>query len=612
MSFPQRTSDCGVLRSTDAGRQVTLNGWAHRVRDLGGLFFVDIRDRTGLVQVLFDPQTLTGLQEIRSETCLSVTGVVRMRSEDTRNAKMATGEVEIEAASFEVLGPAKALPFPVSDEEQMGSVNEELRIKHRYLDLRRPAMLRRLQLRAAAVGKIRRFLDERGFLEIETPVITRSTPEGARDYLVPYRLNPGQFYALPQSPQQYKQLLMVAGVERYYQIAKCFRDESQRSDRQPEFTQLDLEMSFVVQEDILRIAEELTLSVVNGLIKEFELEKNPVQAFARIAYDESMRLYGCDKPDLRFGLQLFDVSEALRGTGFAVFASVLGNGGRVRGVRYPGGASLSRKEIGALDEFCKALGAKGLATLAIESSGAEAVYTSPSGMGVRGGISKQLSPAEIEAVLAESKAEPGDLLCLVGDEYIAGNNVLYRLRNEIGDRCGLRSRSELNFCWVLDFPLVEKDAETGSWTPTHHPFTSPKPTDMEFLASDPGRVHADCYDIVCNGTEWASGSIRIHKADVQGRVFSLLGIDERTQQERFGHMLEAFQFGAPPHGGIAPGIDRLIMFLCDDDNIREVIAFPKVGQGYDPLMDAPSQIDAQQWSELGLRLAEGPTTPSID
>jgi aspartyl-tRNA synthetase len=593
------------LRPADARRQVTLNGWAHRVRDLGGLFFVDLRDRSGMVQVLFDPQSLTGLQDIRSETCLSVTGAVRMRSEETRNPKMATGDVEVEAASFEILGPAKALPFPLSDEDQMATVNEELRIRYRYLDLRRPAMARRLQLRAAAVRKIRRFLDERGFLEVETPIITRSTPEGARDYLVPYRLNPGLFYALPQSPQQYKQLLMVAGIERYYQIAKCFRDESQRSDRQPEFTQLDLEMSFIVQEDILQIAEELTLAVLNELIAEFDLPKDPVKPFERIAYDDAMRLYGCDKPDLRFGLQLFEVGDALRGTSFGVFKSVLESGGRIRGVRYPGGASLSRKEVGILEEFCKTLGAKGLATMSVDASTAEPVYTSAAGLGVRGGISKQLSPAEIEAVLAEAKAESGDLLCFIADEYAAGNSVLYRLRNEIGDRCGLRDRRQLKLCWVLDFPLVERDAETGGWTPTHHPFTAPKPSDMGLLDTDPGKVHADCYDIVCNGTEWASGSIRIHQADIQARVFSLLGIDEKTQQERFGHMLEAFQYGAPPHGGIAPGIDRLIMFLTDDENIREVIAFPKVGQGYDPMMDAPSPVDAQQWKELGLRLTDG-------
>ena len=604
MSFQQRTHGCGVLGAGHSGQEIVLNGWTHRVRDLGGLFFVDLRDRSGIVQVLLDPQAFDNLQDIRSECCLSIAGVVRLRSTDTRNPKMTTGDVEVVASSVEILGPAKPLPFPVSDEDQMGAVNEELRIKHRYLDLRRPKMLERLRLRAAAVSKIRAFLDRRDFLEVETPIITRSTPEGARDYLVPYRLEPGLFYALPQSPQQYKQLLMVAGVERYYQIAKCFRDESQRSDRQPEFTQLDLEMSFIVQEDILRLAEELTLAVINELIGEFNLPKEPVKPFERIAYDESMRLYGCDKPDLRFGLQLFDVTDVLRGTQFGVFKGVIESGGKIRGIRYPKGASLSRKEIGQLEEFCKSLGAKGLATFAVDSEAPDPVHRTPDGLAVRGGIAKQLSPTELEAIMATAGAEDGDLLCFVADEYGAGNSVLYRLRNEIGDRCGLRDKRELKFCWVLDFPLVEWDAESGSWTPTHHPFTSPKPSEMGLLDTDPGKVHADCYDIVCNGTEWASGSIRIHRPDVQAKVFSLLGIDEKTQQDRFGHILEAFQYGAPPHGGIAPGIDRLIMFLTDDDNIREVMAFPKIGQGYDPLMGAPSSVDRQQWVELGLELRE--------
>ncbi|MFN3682766.1 MAG: aspartate--tRNA ligase [Fimbriimonadaceae bacterium] len=603
MSFPQRTIGCGDLRPDAAGRKVVLNGWAHRVRDLGGLFFVDLRDRSGIVQLFLDPSRFANLQEIRPETCLAVTGRVERRSPETVNPKIPTGEVEVLVDEYQVLGPSKPLPFPLSDEEQMAQVNEELRIKHRYLDLRRPSMLRRLQIRASAVRRIRAYLDARGFLEVETPIITKSTPEGARDYLVPYRLDPGKFYALPQSPQQYKQLLMVAGVERYYQIAKCFRDESQRSDRQPEFTQLDLEMSFVVQEDVLQLMEDLTRQVVNGLIEEFGLDKRPVGPFARISYDESMRLYGCDKPDLRFGLPIFDATEALSACSFGVFRSTIEAGGRIRGVRYPGGAHLSRKDVSQLEAFAKTFGAKGLATLSVVPS--DAPDAVPAGdLAVKGSIAKFFTAEELQATLREAAAEPGDLLCFVADRYEAGNNVLYRLRNEIGDRCGLRDRRELNFCWVLDFPLVEWDEETGRWSPTHHPFTSPKTEDLPFLESDPARVRADCYDIVCNGVEWASGSIRIHRPDVQARVFSLLGIDEATQRERFGHMLEAFQYGAPPHGGIAPGIDRLIMFLTDDENIREVIAFPKVGNGYDPLMDAPSPIDAQQWEEIGLRLAD--------
>jgi len=592
MSFKQRTHECGVLRSGHAGERIVVNGWAHRVRDLGGLFFVDLRDRSGLVQLFFDPQNFGNLGDIKPETCMSVCGTVRERTEETKNPNLTTGDIELLVESFQILGPCKSLPFPLSDEQVMANVNEELRIKHRYLDLRRPSMFNKLALRAAAVKKIRAYLDDRGFLEVETPIITRSTPEGARDYLVPYRLEPGKFYALPQSPQQYKQLLMVAGIEKYYQIAKCFRDESQRSDRQPEFTQLDLEMSFTTQEDILNLAEGLTREVINSLIVDFGLDKDPVEPFERLTYDESMRLYGCDKPDLRFGLPLFDLTELSKTCGFGVFQSVATSGGSIRGVRYPGGAQLSRKDVGQLEEFCRTLGAKGMASIGVESASEGKLH---------GGISRFFTEQEALEIIRTSEAEDGDLLCLIADGYMPGNNVLYRLRNEIGERCGLRSKRSLKFCWVVDFPLVEKDHETGLWSPMHHPFTAPKTEDMHLLDSDPAKVHADCYDIVCNGTEWASGSIRIHQSDIQSKVFHLLGIDEKTQQERFGHILEAFTYGAPPHGGIAPGIDRLIMFLTDDENIREVIAFPKMGNGYDPMMDAPSEVDPQQWQELGLK-----------
>lgn len=601
MSFLQRSHFCGDLRPEHAGQTVTLNGWAHRIRDLGGLYFVDMRDRTGLVQLFIDPAEFKNLQEIRSEACLSVTGEVRMRSEVTRNPKMATGEVEVIVKSYSVLSPSRELPFPLSDEAQMANVNEELRVKHRYLDLRRPSMYRRLAIRAAAMSKIRRYLEDRAFLEVETPIITKSTPEGARDYLVPYRLEPGKFYALPQSPQQYKQLLMVAGIERYYQIAKCFRDESQRADRQPEFTQLDLEMSFVTQEDVLTLIEGMTISVVNELIDEFGLEKDKVQPFQRLTYDESVLLYGNDKPDLRFGLPLFDVSAIVADCEFGVFKNTVAGGGLIRGVRYPGGAGLSRKEVGVLEEFAKEFGAKGLATLSVEPGGTN--QPSPSGpMSVGGSIAKFFKPEELEGILKESGAEPGDLLCFVADTYAVGNNVLSRLRNEIGSRCGLRDPRKLNFCWVLDFPLVEWNADEERWDPTHHLFTSPKNEDLIYLDSDPGRIRADCYDIVCNGTEWASGSIRIHRPDVQARICSLIGLSDEVARERFGHMLDAFSYGAPPHGGIAPGIDRLIMFLTDDENIREVMAFPKLGAGYDPMMDAPSTIDEAQWKEMGLKL----------
>jgi aspartyl-tRNA synthetase len=593
MAFLQRTRSCGELRAQDAGQQVVLNGWAHKVRDLGGLLFVDMRDRTGIVQIFIDPTKFA--VELRSETCIAVRGTVRERSEGTKNAKIPTGEIEVVAEEVVVLSQAKPLPFPVSDEEQMANVNEELRIKHRYLDLRRPLMYRRLAVRASITRRMRAYLDAQGFVETETPIITRSTPEGARDYLVAYRLEPGKWYALPQSPQQYKQLLMVAGLERYYQIAKCFRDESQRTDRQPEFTQLDLEMSFVTQEDVLQVAEGLLREVINGVIEEFALDKEPVQPFARLTYDDSMRRYACDKPDLRFGLEIFDITEVVRSSEFGVFRSTAEKGGFIRGVRYPGGAELSRKQVSELEEFCKEFGAKGLANLAVE--------TVDGSLSVRGSIAKFLSPAEQQQVLAVSQAEAGDLLLFIADEYIAGNNVLYRLRNEVGERCGLRDPRVMNFCWVIDFPLVEWNSGENRWDAVHHPFTGPKDEDLHFLdEGHPEKVRADCYDVVCNGLEMASGSIRIHRADIQSKVFSLLGIDEATQQERFGHMLEAFSYGAPPHGGIAPGIDRLAMRLTDTENIREVIAFPKIGGGYDPMMDAPSTVDEVQWNELGLQL----------
>lgn len=581
---------------------MVLNGWIHRIRDLGGLYFADIRDASGLVQVFIDPAKFS-VNELKSETCVAIEGTVAERDDQNKNQKMPTGDIDVVVESLTIVGPSKPLPFPVSDEDQMKTVNEELRIKHRYLDLRRPSMARKLKIRASAVRRMRAFLDAREFVEIETPIFTKSTPEGARDYLVPYRLEPGLFYALPQSPQQYKQLLMVAGMERYYQIAKCFRDEAQRSDRQPEFTQLDLEMSFCTQEDILNLIEGLSLEVINGLIDEFGLDKDHVAPFVRITYDEAMRLYGCDKPDLRFGLELFDVSAHVATSGFGVFKTTVENGGRVRGVRFPGGAKLSRKEVGQLEDFCKEFGAKGMASLAVlDAAPEEGEATSiANGLFVKSSIAKFFAAEELSAIVAEAHAQAGDLLCFIADEYANGNNVLYRLRNEIGGRCGLRDPRKLAFCFVLDFPLVDWNAEAQRWDSTHHPFTSPKAADLEFLESDPGRVRADCYDVVCNGVEWASGSIRIHRPDVQSRIFDLLGINEATQRERFGHILDAFSYGAPPHGGIAPGVDRLIMFLTDDENIREVIAFPKIGLGQDPMMSAPSTIDAQQWAEMGLR-----------
>jgi aspartyl-tRNA synthetase len=603
MHWPQRTHGCGELRADHAGTEVVLNAWVHRIRDLGGLFFVDLRDRTGIVQALFDPAVVKGLESLKNESCVAVSGKVSMRDDSAQNKDMATGQIEVLAASLQVLGPSAPLPFPVSDEAQMKKVNEELRVKHRYLDLRRPSMLRRLQIRAAATSKIRRWLDDRGFLEIETPIFTRSTPEGARDYLVPYRLEPGKFYALPQSPQQYKQLLMAAGVERYYQIAKCFRDESQRADRQPEFTQLDLEMSFVTQEDILQLMEGLVRGVVNELIDEFSIEREPIEPFARLTYDDALRLYGSDKPDLRFGLPIFDFTEAVALSSFGVFQSAVEAGGVVRGVRYPGGGGLSRKEIGELEEAAKSGGARGLATIALESEHQHSENAVNLGRHwLRSSIAKFLTAEEADAIVTAAEAEPGDLICIAAAAEPVVSASLGRVRLEIGRRAGLMDPRKLACAYVVDFPLVEWSEEEQRWDPSHHPFTMPKVEDLEFLESDPGRVRADCYDLVCNGVEWASGSIRIHRPDIQARIFSLIGIDEETQRERFGHMLDAFRFGAPPHGGMAPGLDRMVMFLTGDENIREVIAFPKLGGGLDPMMGAPAAVDEAQLKELGLAL----------
>ena len=602
MSFRQRTVDCGALRAEHTGQSVTINGWAHKVRDLGGLLFIDVRDRTGLVQVVFPENAKV---EIRNESCVSVTGTVRMRSEATRNPDLTTGDVEIAVESHEVLNQAGVLPFPVSDEKQMAKVNEELRVKYRYIDLRRPKMYKKMAIRAAAIRKMRAYMDNQGFLEIETPIITKSTPEGARDYLVPYRLNPSKFYALPQSPQQYKQLLMAGGIERYYQIAKCFRDESQRSDRQPEFTQLDLEMSFCTQEDVLNLMEGLTVSVLNELIDEFQLEKEKVPSFVRLTYDESMRRFGSDKPDLRYGIELFDAGEVVKSCGFGVFANTIASGGFVRGIVYPGGSGLSRKQISDLEELCKQYGAKGMATIAVEvpENEVEGSKLTAGGNRVRSSIAKFLTDPELDGLVALSQAQPGDLICFVADKWSVTCEALARLRTQIGIECNLKDPRKLAFAFVLDFPLVDWNEEEQRWDPTHHPFTSPKVADLEFLESDPARVRADCYDVVCNGVEWASGSIRIHQPELQARVFKLIGIDEAEQKARFGHMLEAFAMGCPPHGGIAPGIDRLVMFLLNEENIREVIAFPKIGNGYDPMMDAPSEIDELQWKDLGLSLS---------
>ena len=584
MTVWKRTIACGEVSEAQVGQTVTLNGWVNRNRDQGGIAFLDLRDRTGMVQVAVNggdaPDALAVAEKVRSEYCLSVQGVVRRRPEGTENPNLQTGAFEVAAASIEILNPAKTPPFPIAEDKE---IDEMLRLKYRYLDLRRPAMYEKMRLRHEVIRRIREFMYDRNFLEIETPILTKSSPEGARDYLVPYRLQAGLFYALPQAPQQFKQLLMVGGMERYFQIAKCFRDEAQRADRQPEFTQLDLEMSFVEQDDVLEVVESLYSHVIPQVSP-----KTLVTPFTRLTYDDAMARYGSDKPDLRYGLELKDAAPVLQDTQFSVFQSVLGSGGQVKLIRYPQGASLSRKEIDDLTTLAKSLGAKGLAYLLVTEEG------------VKSPIAKFLTEDEISGLVTLAEAQPGDLIAFVADQPDIVAKVLDRLRREIAAKQNLADPNTLHFAWVTDFPVFEWDEDDKSWTFAHNPFAMPHAEHLDILESDPARCRAYTYDLVCNGSEAASGSIRIHKRDIQERIFKMLGKNDDQIQAQFGHMLDAFDFGAPPHGGMAPGIDRLIMYLTDDDNVREVIAFPKSGGGFDPMMNAPSEVEDKQLKELHL------------
>lgn len=593
----QRTVDCGALRAPQVGETVVVNGWVNSVRDHGGVTFIDLRDRTGLVQIVVDPtrnatseEAHTEAQKLRSEYCLSIRGVVAARLAGAENPNLATGEIEIEATQIEILNPSKTLPFQI-DQDQAGT-NEELRLKHRYLDLRRPSMYEKLRLRHEAVRLIRAFMYEKDFIEVETPILTKGTPEGAREYMVPYRLQPGLFYVLPQAPQQFKQLLMVSGVERYFQIAKCFRDEAQRADRQPEFTQLDLEMSFATQEDVLNLVEELIIKVIEALST-----KQITQPFPRLTYDEAMARYGSDKPDLRFGLELVDCAAILENTQFAVFQNTLESGGQVKAIRYPGGAKLARREMDELVTLSKEFGAKGFAYFLVDDEGKAS----------RGPVAKFLTDDEKAAIVTAAEAEPGDLVGFIADTKATTAKVLDRLRRLIGERLGLTDKNKLVCVWITDFPVFEKDEESSTgWTYAHNPFSMPNDGHMDLIDTDPQAMRAQTYDLVCNGVEWASGSVRIHKPDIQTAILRKLGLTDAQIEGRFGHMLSAFEYGAPPHAGIAPGVDRLIMFLTDDENIREVIAFPKMGGGIDPLMNAPAPVEAFQLAELGIQVVEQP------
>lgn len=585
-----RTHTCGQLRGTDSGTDVTLVGWVHAWRDHGGLLFVDLRDRFGITQVVIRPDGPNDMgrigETLRAEFVIQVHGRVRPRPDGNVNRERATGEIEVLVERVEVLNESAPLPLEILEEVE---VSEDVRLKYRYLDLRRRPMQETLAFRHRFFLAIRNFLDAEGFLEIETPILTKSTPEGARDYLVPSRVKRGKFFALPQSPQLFKQILMLSGYDRYAQIVKCFRDEDLRANRQPEFTQLDMEMAFVDEEDVFTVLEGLCKGLVKSLLgREVQLP------FPRLSYDQAMELYGLDKPDLRFGLPLGDVSDLVARSGFKVFTGAVAAGGVVKGLRIPLGARFSRKDIDGLEAFVKEYGAKGLAWVKLQEEGPA------------GGISKFLTPEEVDGIRTRLEAETGDLLVFLADRREVVNQGLGELRRLIGRKLELTHSGELNFCWVTDFPLFEADAESGELAACHHPFTSPVESDLERLDSAPREVRARAYDLILNGEELGGGSIRIHRPEVQRKVFAALGIDEQRAEERFGFFLEALRYGTPPHGGIALGLDRFVMLLRDLGSIRDVIAFPKTASATCLMSDAPSSVDAGQLEELGLVLREPP------
>lgn len=585
----QRTHYCGELRSDHEGREVTLCGWVHRRRDHGNLIFIDLRDREGIVQVVFNPEVQPAAhqtaQQIRSEFVVQVRGKVLRRPPATENAQLATGQVEVAATGLSVLNPAKNPPFSIEEDVE---ASESLRFKYRYLDLRRPTAQRAILLRSRLSGIIRRFLDAEGFVEIETPFLTKSTPEGARDYLVPSRVNPGHFYALPQSPQLFKQILMMSGFDRYYQIVRCFRDEDLRADRQPEFTQLDMELSFVEPEDIFGLTERM----IAGVFKELKGISLPTP-FPRLSYGEAMDRFGTDRPDTRFGMELRDVSHMAQQTDFQVFKKALEAEGRIKGLSVPGGGEWSRKEIEDLTQQALALGAKGLAWIKVTAQG----FESP--------ITKFFSPQILQEILEALDGKPGDLMIFVADRAAVGNAVLGELRLRLAEKLNLIPRSDADryhFLWVVQFPLVQHDPQEQRYVSVNHPFTAPLEEDLSHLDTDPLRIRAKAYDLVLNGVELGGGSIRIHDPALQSRIFKLLGIAPEEAQAKFGFLLDALGYGAPPHGGIAFGLDRLAMILVGANSIREVIAFPKTQKAICLLTDAPSRVSEQQLKELRIKL----------
>ena len=594
-----KTHSCGELNRKHIGSEVTLAGWVDRRRDHGGLIFIDLRDWEGIVQVVFNPEISGSSHEVasemRSEYVVRVSGEVCPRPPGTENTKLPTGEIEVVAHDIVILNPSKTPPFYINEDSK---IEEGLRLKYRYLDLRRARMKENLLLRYQITKYIRDFLDAKGFVDVETPILIKSTPEGARDYLVPSRLHPGKFYALPQSPQQLKQLLMVAGVEKYFQIARCFRDEDTRADRQPEFTQLDLEMSFVEEEDIYNLLEELFISMVETVKPELRL----IKPFPRLSYTEAMERYGTDKPDLRFGLEIRDLSDIVTQSDFSIFRSAIAQEGKVKGICAPGCANYTNRQLDELRSMVRGLGAEGLITISLGTSAG-----SLDGLAiemVRSVAAKFLTLDQIKEMAQRFGAKMGDLLLIIAGKPELVDAVLSELRVHMGHQLGLADSNLFTFAYIENFPLLRWNEETGLWESEHHPFTTPRDEDVSLLDTAPENVRGKHYDIICNGYEIGGGSIRIHTAELQRKVFRLLGYSDAEIDDRFGHMLEAFEYGAPPHGGIALGLDRIVMLLAGEETIRDVIAFPKNQSAADLTFNAPSSITEEQLAELHLRLRD--------